>query len=463
MKESLLPRSTPQEAGVDSNGILKFVEGMEKGRLGPHSFMLLRHGRVVAEGWWKPFKREDPHLLYSLSKSFTSSAVGIAIGEGLVSLDDPVTSFFPEEVPRGMSDNLSSMRIRHLLSMSCGHEEEPLLALHGRTVENWVREFLAHPVPRVPGTHFVYNSASTYMCSAILQRVTGLRLIDYLRPSLFQPLGIGSADWETCPRGVDVGGWGLSVTTESIAKLGQLYLQQGLWSGRQLLPIGWVEEASRSHVSNGEDPLNDWNQGYGFQFWRCRHNCYRGDGAFGQNCVVMPDHNAVLVTTASNPDLGATLQLAWDHLLPAMRGTRESLPLSPTLQNLEVAMEGDDDLSSVPCGVFHGGGSINEVTLARSPDLTIEIASAWPALSLKLTPAEWTDQRANINGSQANEVSARATIHNGELVVKVVETRTPLEITIRLKFVGDDCYVTMSRFGDFRDPTGPSGVLKRVS
>lgn len=311
-----LQRTTPEAQGISSSAILGFIEEAEQTIHELHSLMLLRHGAVVAEGWWEPFGPDDPHMLFSLSKSFTSTGAGFAIAEGLFSLDDSVISFFPDDLPEHVSENLASMRVRHLLSMSTGHADDTLgVVLHE---QNWARAFLAHPVEYTPGTHFLYNSGATYMVSAIVQRVAGMTLLEYLRPRLMEPLSIRDATWETSPSGVNTGGWGLKIKTRDIAKFGQLYLQDGKWGGTQLLPEGWVAEATRSHISNAPADAIDWGQGYGFQFWRCRFGAYRGDGAFGQFCVVMPEQDAVLAITSGLMDMQAVLNLVWKYLLPAM-------------------------------------------------------------------------------------------------------------------------------------------------
>ena len=316
---SRFPYSTPEAQGVSSTAIHNFVAALERDVEAVHSLMLLRHGHVIAEGWWEPFRRDDPHALFSLSKSFTSSAIGLLITEGRLSLDDPVLKFFPDETPARVSEHLRAMRVRHLLSMSTGHETEPSLRTRAQTLKSWVRAFLTHPVKYEPGTHFLYNSMATYVLSAIVTQVTGERTVDYLRPRLFEPLGIQSPFWEVSPQLINTGGWGLHITTEDIAAFGQLYLQKGLWRGQQLMPESWVETATRWQVSNGDDPNNDWAQGYGYQFWRCRHNLYRGDGAFGQYCIVMPEQDAVLVMTSGLGDMGKPMALAWEHLLPAFQ------------------------------------------------------------------------------------------------------------------------------------------------
>jgi len=318
---SALSRGTPESQGISSSAILAFVEEADKKIDHLHSLMLVRHGHVVAEGWWGPYDANTRHELYSLSKSFTSTAVGLAIADGKLSLDDPVLKFFPEEAPAAPSNNLKAMRMRDLLCMSTGHQIEPRLQA---SKESWVKTFLAQPVPHKPGTHFLYNTAGTYMQSAIVQKVTGQTVLDYLRPRLFEPLGIENPTWGTSPQGISLGGYGLSVRTEDIARFGQLYLQHGKWHGRQLIPAKWVAMATSRQASNGSNPNSDWDQGYGYQFWRSRHGAYRGDGAFGQFCIVMPDQDAVVAITSGVGDMQAVLNLVWDKLLPAMK--RDALP-----------------------------------------------------------------------------------------------------------------------------------------
>jgi CubicO group peptidase (beta-lactamase class C family) len=324
---SAMPRSSPEAQGISSSVILAFLDEADQKIDHLHSFMLVRHGHVVAEGWWTPYDAGARHELYSLSKSFTSTAVGLAIAEGKLSLDDPVLKFFPDEAPNEPSANLKAMRVRDLLCMSTGHQTEPrLAALPASTAtepkqedQTWVKKFLGHPVPNKPGTHFLYNTAATYMQSAIVQKVTGQTVLDYLRPRLFEPLGIENPTWGTSPQGITLGGYGLNVRTEDIAKFGQLYLQRGNWQGKQLIPAAWVGLATSRQTSNGSNPNSDWEQGYGYQFWRARHGAYRGDGAFGQFCIVMPEQDAVVAVTSGVKDMQAVLNLIWDKLLPAMK------------------------------------------------------------------------------------------------------------------------------------------------
>lgn len=325
-------RSSPEAEGISSSAVLDFIRAVEQQSAHPldavHGFTLLRHGNIVAEGWWTPYGPQLPHSLYSLSKSFTSTGIGLAVAEGLLTVDDPVLKFFPDDAPANPSENLKAMRVRHLLSMNTGHKEDTTGHVFQSEDDNWPRAFLSLPVECRPGAWFVYNTAATYMLSAIITRLTGKPLLDYLRTRLLDPLGIENPTWETDPRGVNIGGSGLHIKTEDIARFGQLYLQRGLWNGRRLLPEAWVAEATSAHSDNSNTQANpDWTVGYGYQFWRCRHGAYRGDGAFGQFCIVMPEQDAVLAIISGVRDMQAVLDKVWEHLLPAMQP--EELPANP--------------------------------------------------------------------------------------------------------------------------------------
>ena len=277
--------------------------------------MVLRHGVVVAEGWWEPYRADVVHDMFSLSKSFTSTAVGLAQAEGLLSVDDLVLDHVGDLAPADPDTHLARMRIRHLLSMTTGHHDacdEVTFAS-----QDWARAFLTIPPEHEPGSHFVYNTAASHLLSVIVQRLTGRRLLDYLGPRLLEPLGIEDARWEQSPSGVDAGGFGLFLATEDIACFSQLYLDDGVWQGRRLLPEGWVEEATRAH--GPEQPGDsEWDQGYGYQFWRGQHGTYRSDGAFAHLGIVLPDQDAVIAITAGAEDKDGLFERIWTHLLPAL-------------------------------------------------------------------------------------------------------------------------------------------------
>jgi CubicO group peptidase (beta-lactamase class C family) len=318
-----LERSTPEREGVTSAAIIDFLDAVEQSNHEFHSFMLLRHGKVIAEGWWKPYGPNLKHTMYSLSKSFTSTAVGFAVSEGLLSLDDNVVSFFPDDLPDTVGPYLAELTVRDVASMTTGQDPDPT-GIVARD-SNWVRAFLATPIVHEPGSTFLYNTLGTYILSAIVTEVTGEKVIDYLTPRLFEPLGIADIDWEVDPQGRNTGGWGLRIRTEGMAKFGQLYLQNGMWNGAQILPASWVDEATTAHILQAPElpdsvrKSSDWLQGYGYQFWRCRHNAFRADGAFGQFVIVMPDQDAVVVITSESADMQDEINLVWDYLLPAMQ------------------------------------------------------------------------------------------------------------------------------------------------
>ena len=323
----VLPRSTPEAEGVSSQGILEFIEAVGKSKHEMHSFMLLRHGKVVAEGWWPPYRPDLKHTMYSVSKSFTATAIGFAVSEKRLTVEDKVISFFPNDLPPTMPPYLAELRVRDLLSMSVGQDPDPTGPVVSRD-SNWIKGFLARPVLHPPGTIFLYNSLATYALSAIVQKVTGEKVIDYLSPRLFAPLGIRDMDWETDLMGINTGGWGLRLKTEDMARFGQLFLQKGQWKGRQVLPAAWVEEASTLKIvqhpawPQAKKDSSDWEQGYCYQMWRCRNNAFRADGAFGQFIVVMPDQDAVLVITSETSDMQAEFNLVWQYLFPAIQQGR---------------------------------------------------------------------------------------------------------------------------------------------
>jgi CubicO group peptidase (beta-lactamase class C family) len=319
-----LPRSVPEAEGVSSEGILAFLAAADSSQHELHSFMFLRHGKVIAEGWWDPYKPDLRHTLYSTSKSFTSTAVGFAVSENRINVNDKVISFFPEDLPDTVSPFLADMMVKDLLCMSAGQDPDPTFTVTHKD-SNWVKAFLALPIINDPGSKFLYNSLATYMLSAIVQKVTGEKIIDYLTPRLFKPLGIEGMDWEVDPRGINTGGWGLRLKTEDMAKFGQLYLQKGKWNDRQLLPEKWIDEATTFKIDQSPGvpqatkDSSDWMQGYCYQFWRCRNNAFRADGAYGQYIIVMPDQDAVIAITSESPDMQDEINLVWKYLLPSIK------------------------------------------------------------------------------------------------------------------------------------------------
>jgi CubicO group peptidase (beta-lactamase class C family) len=317
MSPDALRRSTPSAEGIDARGIEALVNALEATpgiRL--HGLVLLRHGAIVAEGWWAPYSADRVQLLYSLSKSFTSTAAGFAQAEGLLDLDTPVIDYFPEYDAEITDLRTRRMTVRHIAAMASGHATETLDRALEAGRGDLVLGFLRTPLDAEPGSVFAYNQPCTYTLGTIVQRAAGESLSDYLRPRLFGPLGIRDTWWEQAPPGRDIGFSGLHATTDAVARLGQLYLQRGRWGDAQLLDEAWVDEATRPQVSTAGEGSTDWNLGYGFQFWMSQHG-YRGDGAYGQFCLVLPEHDAVLALTTESTETQALLELVWSLLVPA--------------------------------------------------------------------------------------------------------------------------------------------------
>jgi CubicO group peptidase (beta-lactamase class C family) len=332
-----LPRSAAAAQQVDPAAVLAFVDAVEADpAIELHSLMVVRHGHVVAEGWWAPHTPERTRLLYSLSKSFTSTALGFALAEGRFSLDDTVVSHFPELDAEITDPRSRSVTLRHLASMASGHNRDLLDEVLALDPREPVRGFLLVPPDQPPGSLFAYSQPCTYTLAAIIQRAAGMRLSEYLRPRLFDPLGIGEVGWLAWPPGREQGFSGLFARTEDVAKLGQLYLQRGRWGEDQLLPERYVEQATSRQIDTPNQDNVDWRQGYGFQFWMARHG-YRGDGAFGQFCVILPGHDAVVAITAGTEDMQAVLDNLWQHLLP---GLDAGSPDDAAQQELDLRLDG---------------------------------------------------------------------------------------------------------------------------
>ena len=453
-----LPRSTPEAQGISSAAILQFVEAAEQKLDALHSLMIVRHGQVVTEGWWAPYAANEPHMLFSLSKSFTSTAVGLAVSEGKLTVEDPVLKFFPDESPAEPSANLKAMRVRDLLTMSTGHHDDAIQNFPYRDPDSVVKKFLALPVAHKPGTFFVYNTPATYMLSAIVQKVTGQSVLEYLRPRLFEPLGITNPQWEASPQGVSMGGFGLSVRTEDIARFGQLYLRKGEWQKQQLVPAAWVETATSRHASNGSSPTSDWEQGYGYQFWRSRHG-YRGDGAHGQFCLVLPQYDTVIAFTSGTRDMGSVMNLAWEMLLPALKPAALSADpaahkkLTAKLAALTLrpqTMTGTSAVSTTAAKAAATSGtryvfdpnsqSIESIALgAAEPNgrITLTMRVAGADQKIDASPDTWTKQSVTLRNAPDAIATSGAWSADDTYKLSVVRYQTPFATTYTLRFAAD--------------------------
>jgi CubicO group peptidase (beta-lactamase class C family) len=327
----ILPRSIPELEGVSSAGIVDFLNAIDTGRQEIHSFMFIRHGKVIAEGWWDPYGPDLRHVMFSASKTFTATGIGLAVSENRLKLSDKVISFFPYSLPDSIGKNMNELTVRDLLTMSVGQDPAGMGA---GANDDWITTFIKNEPVHKPGTVFLYNNMATFMLSAIVQQVTGQTLFDYLRPRIFDPLSIKGIDWDKNAQGINLGMIGLRLHTEDMAKFGQLLLQNGKWNNKQLIPETWVKEATSFKIESG-DPSNkmpkdknDWAQGYCYQMWRGRNNSVRLDGMAGQFVILFPDKDAIVVLTANARNTQQELNLVHNYLVPAIKSSK-AIPSDP--------------------------------------------------------------------------------------------------------------------------------------
>jgi CubicO group peptidase (beta-lactamase class C family) len=316
-----LSRSTPEEQGVPSETIAHFFQMIEEKGFEVHGLMMLRHGKVIAEHWWAPYAPQYQHAMYSATKTITAVAIGFAVQEGLLNVDDKVVSFFPDLLPDTISPQLAELSVRHLLTMSVGHAS----TFYAGSGERQVRSFLAAPFSHEPGTVWAYDITASHMLSRIITKVSGVTILDFLKTRLFDPLGIEDVVWEMDNDGCNMGNGGSHMKTSDLAKMGLFLLNKGKWNGKQLLNPEWIEEASSIHIyQNNEltpeeirNATDDAAVGYGYQIWRGRHNSFRAIGAMNQLIMVIPDYDFVLVCHSGFRDETGLNNLIYG-MLPSM-------------------------------------------------------------------------------------------------------------------------------------------------
>jgi hypothetical protein len=435
------PTSSPSAQGVHPAGLGAFVDALvaDPG-VEPHGLIVQRHGRRILEAYWAPHRAGERRLVYSLSKTFTGTALALQLAEGRLSLDDPVADHFPDLVA-GADERTRRMRVRHLASLSTGHDRDMVLDALVEDPADAVRGFFRLPPPHEPGTIFAYNQPPVLALASLLQRLAGQRLVDYLRPRLLEPLGIPEVRWHQYRPGVDLGFSGAYADLDAIARLGQLYLDDGVWDGRRLLPEGWVAQAGRPQVANPREPEPDWRQGYGFLVWMSRQG-YRGDGAFGQYMVVLPEHDTVVALFSCTERMQVVLDHAWAHLLPALgpaplpSGDGDRL-LAERLADARLPTAAErvggapsGSRGSVPAGRYAAGLAherTHRTVTAVDVDgdhLVVHERERAP-LRVPLLPA-WTDV-------PGHPISASAAVDPaGRLVVDLVARATPHRLELRL-------------------------------
>jgi CubicO group peptidase (beta-lactamase class C family) len=430
--------SSPSAQGVRSSGILAFLDALERDAE-PHGLIVQRHGHRIAEGYWAPHTADRSRLVYSVSKTFTGTALALQIGEGRLTLDDLVSDHLPEQFDDSTPDATRRMRIRHIASMATGHDRETLLEALTLDPTDPVHGFLSIPPDAEPGTLFAYNQPPVLTLATILQRLAGERLVDYLRPRVLDPLGIGDLRWAQTRSGVDLGYSGVFTDLDAVARLGQLHLDDGVWNGRRILPEGWVADASSVQIANGWDDI-DWQQGYGFLLWMSQHG-YRGDGAFGQYMVVLPEYDAVVAVFSCIERMQVILDAMWEHLLPAMAA--DALPPSPDDHELvrrlaHLALPtaaqrvGGQDLAEVPEMTFTRRPGARSHPTIVSVETVIEasgqrmiIREKDRSIALSLTNGWWVDDEASLAASATR-------LADGTVAVDVVFLATPHRLEIDL-------------------------------
>jgi CubicO group peptidase (beta-lactamase class C family) len=319
--EDGLSRSTPEEQGVPSETIARFFEQVKEKGYDVHGLMMIRHGKVIAEHWWAPYAPQFQHAMYSATKTFTGTAVGFAVQEGLLKIEDKVISFFPELLPDTISPQLAQLTVRHLLTMSVGHASTQ----YAGSGKSQVRSFLAAKFAHDPGPSFAYNITASHMLSHIITKVSGVSIYEYLKPRLLDPLGIEDVIWEMDNDGINMGNGGSHMKTSDLAKMGLFLINKGKWNGKQLLNPEWIEAATTPHIfqhpertpEENENVADDGSQGYGYQIWMGRQHSYRAIGGQNQLIMVIPDYDFILVCHSSIGDEAGFNKLIYD-MLPSM-------------------------------------------------------------------------------------------------------------------------------------------------
>lgn len=450
----MLEYCKPEDVGIDSAAIARFEAEIRKRGVAHQGYMIYKDGKVAAASIASPYRMGDKRHVYSVSKSFTATAIGIAVDEGLLSVDDTVISFFPELLPETVSENLARMRVKHLLTMTTGHRADTFSAV-ADLEGDWAKAFLSIDVQYEPGTFFCYNTPATYMLSAIITKLTGMRMYDYLRPRLFEPLGIENVVWNVSPDGVDFGGWGIHVSMEDILKLGILYLGKGMYDGKRIVSEKWVDEATAAFTASDAWVDVDWTSGYGYQIWRNRNgHGYRFDGAYGQFGLIFPEKSCIVVLISEAAAVVAggavgVLNAFWDTLYDEIgdepiRGASDSVDISA--YPFMIPPEGTADVT--PCAVLlednpyevrsieiapANGGLVFTVTGKEHTASMLCAYGKWEYNSvskLPMLPYPNLLERGDV-GAPA-EIAAAYALQNGRICISLMFLTTPHGVKITL-------------------------------
>jgi len=349
-----LERSTPEAQGVSSEALLEFFDAIQERGYDIHGIMVLRHNKVIAEHWWAPYAPEYKHSMYSSTKTYTAAAIGFAVQEGLVKVSDRVVDIFPDLVPENHSPELERLTVKHLLSMTAGHRE----ARYTGAGDDLVRSFMSMDYSHEPGTFFVYNVTCSHMLSQIITRVTGESTYDYLKPRLFEPLGL-SEDlfWEMDLSGRNLGNGGMHSRTSDMAKFGTFLKDGGKWNGKQLLDPQYVADMKTPWIYQTSDKpeKDDGTSGYGYQTWLGGHNSYRAIGASNQVILVVPDADVVVAAQSSIRDeygFNALVYKLCDTMSDKKLKANKTIDIAAALKDRAIALPfpaGDDSVAMKNC------------------------------------------------------------------------------------------------------------------
>lgn len=447
-----LPTSSPSAQHVDARGVLALLDALEAGGHDPHSLLVARHGHVIARGWWAPYSADRNQLVYSLSKSFTAATVGLLVDAGRVALEDKVFDLIPAtEIPAGaeIHERFAHLTLGHCLTMATGHEVDAWTAAVGKAARTpsddgtdpVLGAILANPPEQEPGTVWAYNQIATYLAGAVVRAVTGVGLLEFARPRLLDPLGAHDVRWHRTATGRELGFSGIHVGTDAILALAQTHLDAGRWDGEQLLSPEWVARAvAPSGLPNTEaDPNPDWAQGYGCSFWNARHG-YRGDGAYGQYAIVLPEQDIAIAITSEAVDMQAVLELVWAHLLPAVDRDGDAAAdddLAHRLAALQVPTPastgtGPDEASWTRAGDSTLPEAYGAVSVTRS-GAAYELVLEHDGTKAPITVGDgaWTESVLAVDGAELPVVAAGGWQEDGMFTADLRLIETPHSVQVR--------------------------------
>ncbi len=483
---SSLERATPESQGIPSRAVLALIEKLEEQNGLVHSYMLIRHGKVVAQGHWAPFSPAMPHSLYSISKAFVSMAIGLAVQDGLMSVDDRVVKFFPESVGENPDRRLSEMRVRDLLAMASGQKSDTSGSMANAKKGEAAKAFFEMPMSVRPGQLFRYMSGNTTMLALIHAKVTGEKdLIAYLKPRIFDKLGIEASYWPRLQDGTTViGGSGFELRTEDLAKICLLLKNEGVWKGERLLPLWWVKQATSLQSKYGKvtDSVlalhgggaaglakpDDWQLGYGWQIWMGHHDSFRLCGAFGQIGAVIPDKDIIFVSNAGGRGSNKpSLNAFYDTVLPALsekpleenetalkrlRERSANLVIAPPKGGASGSRTAIEKFACIKINAANRLGIVSAGYDDKSRTLTIE--NGFGRQTIAVGDGKWldgeltvekdnTDTLRRFTGGKQPVAAAGAWMSSGLFKIRIHFVRSPAVLDVKFELRGNEASVLM--------------------